>query len=677
MTDTGYVQGSASVGGGGTATPEPEGQGYLTHAVLKKQYLDYLSTKREEIDEQINSRRYRHGAHYTTEQIEALRRRKQPVVTYNRISRKIDGVVGLVEKLRLDPKAYPRTPKHEQGAELATAVLRYVMDEQEWKAKSPICAADGATEGIGGIELTLEEGDKGDREIAFEIVDPENFFYDPRSSRLDFSDARFMGVGKWMDIDQAKEMFPDKADDLDASLDGAELTSNSDREQKWFSSDQKNIRIVDHWYKHKGEWCFCIYTGSMKLMEGKSFLKDEKKKTTCKYLMFSANVDQDGDRYGFVRALRSAQDEINSRRSKGIHELHTRRVIAERGAFDNIEEARRELARPDGVAIRNPNKEVTFDDAAKAANIQGQFEMLQEAKNEIENFGPNPALVGTGVEAKSGRAIALMQQAGIAELGPYILALRGWKLRVYRAIFNAIQHHWTGERWVRVTDDNDVAQFIQINGVQLGPDGQPAMVNAIGSLDVDIILDEGPDQINAAADTNEALAQVLTTVGPMLNPKVAQAAVALLVDTSTLPASAKKTFRDASKEAAQPGPEQALQVQGAQAKIGLDAAGAELKKAQALKALRDAHEPFDQPEQQQIQFPEPQPYELPPEIQNAQAIAGIEETQASTAQKNAQAFKTQQDATLAPLQAAQQAFDSQADREIAEKQAKQRAAAPK
>lgn len=674
MAYTGYEPGSATSGGAGTATSEPEGQGYLTHAKLKRQYLDYLSTKRNEIDEQINSRRYRHGAHYTAEQIEALRRRKQPVVTYNRISRKIDGVVGLVEKLRLDPKAYPRTPKHEQGAELATAVLRYVMDEQEWKAKSPICAADGATEGIGGIELTLEQGDKGDREIAFEIVDPENFFYDPRSSRLDFSDARFMGVGKWMDVDQAKEMFPDKADDLDASLDGSELTSNSDREQKWFSSDQKNIRIVDHWYKHKGEWCFCIYTGSMKLMEGKSFLVDEKKKTTCKYLMFSANVDQDGDRYGFVRALRSAQDEINSRRSKGIHELHTRRVIAERGAFDNIEEARRELARPDGVAIRNPNKEVTFDDAAKAANIQGQFEMLQEAKNEIENFGPNPALVGTGVEAKSGRAIALMQQAGIAELGPYILALRGWKLRVYRAIFNAIQHHWTGERWVRVTDDNDVAQFIQINGVQLGPDGQPAMVNAIGSLDVDIILDEGPDQINAMADTNEALAQVLTTVGPMLNPKVAQAAVALLVDTSTLPASAKKTFRDASKEAAQPGPEQQLQVQGAQAKIGLDAAGAKLKEAQALKALRDAHEPFDQPEQPQMQFPEPQPYELPPEIQNAKAISEINATDAKADHSRAQAFKTQQDATLAPLQAAQQAFDSQADREIAEKQARQRAA---
>jgi hypothetical protein len=58
--------------------------------------------------------------------------------------------------------------------------------------------------------------------------------------------------------------------------------------------------------------------------------------------------------------------------------------------------------------------------------------MLQEAKNEIENFGPNPALIGQGLEDSSGRAIALLQQAGMAELGPYLSAYKNWKIRVYR-----------------------------------------------------------------------------------------------------------------------------------------------------------------------------------------------------------------------------------------------------
>jgi hypothetical protein len=91
-----------------------------------------------------------------------LKKRRQPPSTKNRIARKIDGTIGLIERLRQDPKAFPARPKQEQGAELATAVLRYVLDEQEWKAKSPECARDGAIDGIGGIEIEIEQGDHGD-----------------------------------------------------------------------------------------------------------------------------------------------------------------------------------------------------------------------------------------------------------------------------------------------------------------------------------------------------------------------------------------------------------------------------------------------------------------------------------------------------------------------------------
>jgi hypothetical protein len=51
---------------------------------------------------------------------------------------------------------------------------------------------------------------------------------------------------------------------------------------------------------------------------------DEKGKTFPRFLMFSANVDHDGDRYGFIRNLKSAQDEINMRRSKALHLLNSR-----------------------------------------------------------------------------------------------------------------------------------------------------------------------------------------------------------------------------------------------------------------------------------------------------------------------------------------------------------------
>jgi hypothetical protein len=42
--------------------------------------------------------------------------------------------------------------------------------------------------------------------------------------------------------------------------------------------------------------------------------------------MFSCNVDHDGDRYGFVRHMKSSQDSFNFKHSKLNHILASRRL---------------------------------------------------------------------------------------------------------------------------------------------------------------------------------------------------------------------------------------------------------------------------------------------------------------------------------------------------------------
>lgn len=599
-TSSGYsTSGGVNPSGAGIASAVSDDEEYWSLQKCKQAYQDYLGNKREEINEQKDARRYRHGAQWTEDQIKVLNRRKQPVVTYNRIGRKIDGIVGLVERLRQDPKAFPRTPQHQQGADLATAVLRYALDTNDWKAKSPIVAECGAVDGIGGIELELELGDhtagqQADMDVGFKVFQPDGFFYDPRSFELDFSDAQYLGLGKWVDLDIAKQMGMDVSEGAGGY--GLDLTSNSDRDNKWFFSTGRRqmVRLVDIWYQHKGQWCWCLFTGAAKIKEGISPYRDEKDQTFAKYIAYSAAVDHDGDRYGFPRNLRSAQDEINQRRSKGLHELNSRRIRAPKGSLDNIERARQEAARPDGILEYNPMGQAVpeFDDAAKQVNLMGQLEFLKEAKAEIENFGPNPAVLGdSGIKNQSGRAIALLQQAGIAELGPYMLAYRGWKLRVYRALFNTIQRYWTSERWIRVTDEKGLAQFIPINQVGVGPDGMPTIVNAIGSLDVDIILDEGPDQVNLMADTYETISNALPAVAGLISGPVAQAALQVLIETSPLPESAKKQFRDAAAQPAPPSPEaqkMQMEMQRDQAKGQM-----EMQKAQGELQLKQTNAALD------------------------------------------------------------------------------------
>ena len=302
--------------------------------------------------------------------------------------------------------------------------------------------------------------------------------------------------------------------------------------------------------------------------------------------MFSSQVDHDGDRYGFPRNLQCAQDEVNQRRSKGLHELSNRRIIATKAAIadGNVEAMRREAARADGIVlVNNSLDDIRFDDSGQAGRESwGNWSSCATPRRRSKTLAPIPALAGgaSGLQAgSSGRAIALVQQAGIAELGPYMLNLRAWKMRVYRALFHSVQKYWTNERWIRVTDAQGEPQFVQINEIiAVDPTtGMPMLRNAVGELDVDIILDEGPDTVTLMQDTYDAISQALPAVAPMLSPTKATAVMDVLIETSPLPADIKKKFRDAGKnEQQQPDPKMMeaqaklqMQQQEGQAKLAL------------------------------------------------------------------------------------------------------------
>ena len=557
-------------------TLDAEGE-YREISELQKDYENYLSTKKDEIDEKRLSRHYYHSDQWTADELKLLKKRGQPKITKNRISRKINGVVGLIERLRQDPKAYPRTPRDEQAAEIATAVIRFVLDSNRWEVLSSRAARDAAIEGFGGIEMELVPSKKGDTELKLNPVAPDTYFYDPRSFEHDFSDNRFEGVAKWVDTDMVVEMFPDKKSEIEGLNDsGSALGEDTDREAKWVNTDKKKIRLVDHWYRKGDGWCYCVYAASVKLQEGHTPFQDEDGKGISKFIMFSAGVDHDGDRYGFVRNLKDTQDEINHRYSKSLHLLNTRRGMSRKGSVD-VEKVRREAMKPDGW-IEWDLEKPEFDDQKSLADMAGQLKFLEDAKSELENFGPNPALIGQGIENKSGRAIALLQQAGIAELGPYIIDYKDWKIRLYRAVWLTTKQHWTAERYIRVTDNNEDAQLLQVNGLQVDPmTGMPQTVNSLGVIDVDIIIDEGADTINMMADAFDTLST--------LAARGAQVPPGLLIELAPIQPSVKKKWLEQMEQAAQPDPmaEQAKKValESETAKIGET-------KSKTIKNLADA-----------------------------------------------------------------------------------------
>jgi hypothetical protein len=515
--------------------PSPEDDEGLDVTELRKQFSDYVTIKRSEILEARTALRYYHGDQWTKEQLETLQARGQPAITFNRVGRKIDGLVGVLERLRSDPKAVGRVENNEQGAEISTQCIRYALDVSRWAAQETEALRKGACTGIVIAELGIVPGDKLDPDIDVATVDATTFFYGPRSLKLDFSDARYMGVSKLVTKDELEELFPGKWDDALGSVDDTgETEFDIDRSYLW-SQGRSKLRLVEHWYRAKGEWRFAFYAGTELLLNGISPFFDEKGKTISRYDAFAVHVDGMGDHYGFVRNLIGPQDAMNQHRSKSVHIMNTRQLKVNRRAIGgdqpDIETLRREAARPDGVMLYD-------GDPNDVEVLEGQQEFIrqtqyyQDAKDEIEQFGPNPQLLGAQPSDQSGRAIAMIQQSGIAELGPFLSHWRAWKLRLYRKIWVAQQRNWTAERILRVTNDEGVARYMTINSMAVDQWGRPMLVNAIGQIDVDILIDEGPDTINVMGDVFDilqSLAQNNVPVPP-----------AVIIEASALPQSKKQ-----------------------------------------------------------------------------------------------------------------------------------------
>lgn len=564
---------------------DDEKEPFLDVRVLRSQFIDYLTTKVDEIEEQKEARHYYHGAQWTADQIKILRRRRQPPITWNRIGRKINGIVGLAERQRSDPKAMPNHVRSEQGADIATQVIRYVLRRNGFKDAEPCCVLQSCIDGIAGVQKVITKDDQGQTDIGLVDVIGDEYFYDPKSYKPDFSDSRYEGISKWLALDEAIELFPDKEEQLRGLISGdADLTTNADREYKWVIASTQRVRLVEHWYKHRGKWRWAFYVSTTLLDQGVSPFFDEDGRSARSFHMFSVAVDHDGDRYGFVRNLKGPQDSLNQSKSKSLHVANSRRVIATKGAVDDVEKARIEMARPDGFIEVNPlpnGGEFKSDD--RPQDLAAFSAMGQEAGNEIDQYASiNIAILqGASLANISGRAIELLRQPGMAELGPFLLSIRKWKLQLYRGIWNAAQRYWTTEKWIRISDDDaQKAAFIQLNGLSLDQFGRPVLVNALGALDVDIILDEGPDVASLTQDAYDMMKGYPPGTFP---PQV-------LIELSPLPRTMKTRILQMMKPPPNPLQLHAIktQLESGALKNAKTAADARKSDAAALKAMTEA-----------------------------------------------------------------------------------------
>ena len=547
------------------------------------------STAREASE---RDRDYYDGKQLTDTEKQALVKRGQPPVIFNRIQRKVNYLKGLEAQTRKDPKAFPRTPGDDGAAQAATDALRYVCDDQDWDAKRSDAYENIIVEGTAAIMVGAAQS-RDAIDPALTQIPWDRFYFDPYARRVDFSDAAYMGIVTWMDEAEAKRKFPGREDVLTSTIAQARDSQTYDDRPKfnmWADYARKRVRVNEEYYLENGQWSYCVYTKAGFLIDpAPSPYLDVDGQPENPIKAISAYVDRDNNRYGEVRAMISPQDEVNKRRSKGLHLISSRQIRMSRAALGEMSasEVKRELARPDGVIFaENGEVEVLQTGDMAAAN----FQMLQEAKAEIDLLGPNAALAGKNENDASGRALLAQQQGGMIEVALLMDRLRHLSLAVYRSVWARIRQYWQEPRWIRVTDDERNLRFIGINRPKTMLDvakerlegdpqaeaklallardpmaQQPVEIeNQVAEMDVDIILDEGMDTVAVQAEQFDALIKMAPNFAQLPAP-----VVEMLIMASSL--RDKDKILDVVGKLAAPNPEaeaqKQLQYRGAQAEI--------------------------------------------------------------------------------------------------------------
>lgn len=565
-------------------------------------------------------RDYYDNHQWTAEEIAALKKRRQPPITFNRIQRKIDAMIGIEQKSRTDPRAIPRNPQDEEAADAATKALVFIDDQTRFDQKRSLAFENLLIEGYGGAEVIVEQR-RGKFEIVVNRLRWEELFADPHSREKDFSDASFMGSMKWMTMDTALSLYQEtydaakKEDDPeleDVLRTGMSAASNGDTYEDrpykntfWADGKSKRVRVAQMYYRRGADWYLAIFCGGGVIVNGPSPYVDEDGKPCNPMVLMTAYIDRENRRYGLVTSMLGAQDEVNHRRSKGLHLINSRQTQTVKGAV-SVDALKRELAKPDG------NVEVDIDQisGAREAGVPafqilptndmaaGNFQLLQEAKNEIDMIGPNASLLGQLQGDQSGRAIMAQQQAGMAELAPVYDSLRDWTLRCYRQMWLRVRQFWTEERWVRVTDETEAPEWLAFNrqvGMQVvqGPDGmpmlQPQIENPVAQMDVDIIIEDAPDYVTLRQEEFEQLAQ-MAQQGMPIPPE-------MLIEASSVRNKKRilEVLEQQKQEAAQ-GQQQAMQaqMQAEQAKLQLEGEKVQISgmaaQAKAAKDMADAQQ---------------------------------------------------------------------------------------
>lgn len=582
------------------------------------------------------------GDQWTEEETTKLKGRGQPVLTRNIIKKRVKEILGDEVRTRKDPRAEPRNPSSSDDAEVVDDVLRYIADRQKIPRLRGRVAKDLAVVGQAAafVELDRKSKEPKIKQVRWDRFwyDPHSRELDFSDAGylgvvtwMDRKDAIH-------EYPEKADIIEDTVYASGSSEVGS-MEQNEDQPTMWADKARDRVKVFEVYWREGHDWYYAHFVkGGILVDRTRTGIMDEREHHVCPLIAASIECKEDGERYGIVRDMVSPQEAVNKRESKALHQMNARQLMTEKGAFNNLTETREQLARPDGIIERNPKKEAEIVPNTDLA--QGQLQLGQIAENFLQgpqlDFNLANAESGTDFVERQ-RAAARQFETFFDELRDWLLRVyrvswliskkfldderwirvrddmmeKGHRFRVVNrsmtkaqkvqeltqqgtdpiSAFAVVGEPQAAQAYMEISQ---MVQGVQQQAQQAGqqvqtpdpleeslkhPDLQKTFKDhELAVLDVDIILDEAPDNATVEREGAKEITDMMTAGHLQLPPD------AVIEASSLHPRIKRKILKRLQEEAQKPNPAAEMQMQQLQLQNQLMQAEIQSKAAEAQQS---------------------------------------------------------------------------------------------
>lgn len=579
--------------------------------------------------------------HWSVEDAAALRERGQVPLVFNVTATAVNWVLG---SQRRAPTEYRILARREEGvkhAELKSELLRFISDNNHASMAYQRAFAESVKAGLSWLECGLREDHDGER--VFERMESwRNIVFDSRADEFDYSDGRYLFRSKWVDYDRAAAMFPKRKGALMAATRNSDLNSSGSRAWNAYGDEQMDsreldslpyvtptqgtyrprLRLIEAWFRMPvktnvmkgGQFSGEIFDpGSlghwMDQQEGRANVISINRERVYVAIMTESHLvwlsespyrhnrfpftpvwgyrrSSDGAPYGMIRGVADIQVDLNKRASKALWHSTAQRAFVQKGAVDDIEEFREEIARPDAVVEYNaghPEPRIDNDlqhAQAQDAHMSRNIEMIQQIS------GITDENLGRQTNANSGRAIIARQDQGAQTTNNFYENLRYARKVHGEKLLSLTEQFYPEPMDFRMDDMRGNARFVNINN----PDDPATNITATKA---DFVVSEDALHATQRQANVERLIGLVEAVGAGM-PNFAAMVMDLIVEEMDLKKSEEIVKRirgitgvpDPDADPNDPDPETMAMLQKKQEAEAMQKAAAKLEMAKAEAEVR-------------------------------------------------------------------------------------------